>query len=129
MHRPGGHPQSPSANASEVTRQPACRLYQYLSKSSRAATISAARFSPSSPHDTGVGRGPRRGATPSSPQPSPPSDGGEGVFGCGFAALRGIRASPADASGIAGLAGLRRAEFRFQMEAFRLMLGYVRALA
>src|SRR5439155_15657336 len=24
---------------------------------------------------------------PSSPQPPPPSDGGEGVFGCGFAAL------------------------------------------
>src|SRR6266542_6493836 len=41
------------------------------------------RFS-SSPHDEGVGRGPRRGAIQrnqraSSPQPSPPSDGGEGV--------------------------------------------------
>jgi hypothetical protein len=37
----------------------------------------------SSPHDAGVGRGPRRGGTEhsgaSSPQPSPPSDGGEGV--------------------------------------------------
>src|SRR6266508_3623786 len=37
----------------------------------------------SSPHDEGVGRGPKRGAIQtkraSSPRPSPPSDGGEGV--------------------------------------------------
>ena len=65
-----------------------CPVYQYRSKSSQAATIFIGRFSPSSPHDAGVGRGPRRGAPPSSPQPSPPSDGGEGEFGCRSAALR-----------------------------------------
>ncbi len=44
-----------------------------------------ARISSSSPHDEGVGRGPRRGANrkrASSPRPSPPSDGGEGVDSC-----------------------------------------------
>src|SRR2546430_6152073 len=63
-------------------------LYQYLSKSSRVAPIRFCAGSSSSPHDEGVGRGLRRGVATSSPRPSPPSDGGEGVSHCGSAALR-----------------------------------------
>src|SRR5206468_1063592 len=56
----------------------------------------------SSPHDEGVGRGPRRGAMQkrsSSPRPSPPSDGGEGVVAaspcCARANCNWPRHSPA----------------------------------
>jgi len=50
----------------------------------------------SSPHDEGVGRGPRRGAMqrnqrPSSPQPSPPSDGGEELLWLRFHRVASIR--------------------------------------
>ena len=62
-------------------------VYQYLRESSRAAPIRSCAGSSSSPHDEGVGRGPTRGVATSSPRPSPPSDGGEGVSYCGSAAL------------------------------------------
>ena len=68
---------------------------QDLSESPQPAQISPGVVSSSSPHDSGVGRGPRRGATlksvqqdqrASSPRPSPPFHGREGDFGRGAAA-------------------------------------------
>src|SRR5437899_9973938 len=61
-------------------------LYQYRYQSSQAAMIFVALFFFLSPRRRSGERTEERGG-PSSPQPSPPSDGGEGVFGCSSAAL------------------------------------------
>ena len=68
--------------------RPACWRFRFMVPMRDSGIVAA-------PHDGGVGRGSRRGAAtqqrPSSPKPSPPSDGGEGEFDCGSAALRNIQ--------------------------------------
>src|SRR6266481_3854368 len=78
----------------------------------------AASSSPSSPREERAGRGPRRGETnknaPPLPQPSPPSDRGEGEIEELDAALATVSVAPVGVSPTASLppsppsAGLRR---------------------
>src|SRR2546426_117010 len=67
-------------------------LYKYPCESARVATISCrVLFFFLAPRRRSGERTEERGIPDPSPRPSPPSDGGEGVFGWVFAALSGIR--------------------------------------